>query len=150
MIVAACGAGSKPKTTAAASDPQFQLAQCMRAHGAPNYPDPVHGAGGEGFSIRATPDSSVISVNGIPFSGPAFQSAVKTCKLFGGGSGPPAVSESQKQQEFAFARCIRAHGVPNFPDPVFPAGGGIERPDVPGLNRNSPAFQKAIKACNPS
>jgi hypothetical protein len=43
---------------------------------------------------------------------------------------------------------MRAHGVSNYPDPVFPPGGGIERPDLSGLNLNSPAVQRAIKVCN--
>jgi hypothetical protein len=46
----------------------------------------------------------------------------------------------------AFARCMRAHGVPNYPDPVFPVGGvwNVEmRPD-----RSSPALQRVVRACN--
>ena len=118
----------------------------MRSHGVPNFPDPTHGSGGEGFSVMSRPGS--FTVDGIAFSGPAFEAAVKTCKLFGGGSGPPAISEHQKLTELRFAQCMRAHGIKNFSDPIFPPGGGIERPDTPGLNRNSPAFQSAVKACN--
>ena len=39
------------------------------------------------------------------------------------------------------------HGVPNFPDPTFPAGGGIAGKLPPGLSRSSPAFERAAKEC---
>lgn len=42
------------------------------------------------------------------------------------------------------AKCMRAHGVPNFPDPS--ARGGIDL-DGTGLNPQSPAFQSARHAC---
>ncbi|MDQ6779229.1 MAG: hypothetical protein M3071_24065 [Actinomycetota bacterium] len=146
LAVAACG-GSSSKH-AARSDSQLALSQCMRAHGVPNYPDPTRGPGGEGFSITASPGSSAITVDGITFDGPVFLSAERTCKLSGSGSGPPPISESQKVALFHFAQCMRAHGVPSYPDPVFPAGGGIEQGSTPGLSRNSPAVRHAATVCN--
>jgi hypothetical protein len=48
----------------------------------------------------------------------------------------------------AFSRCMRAHGITNFPDPTFGGGGGQLRIDKPsGIDPNSPAFQAAQKAC---
>jgi hypothetical protein len=44
-----------------------------------------------------------------------------------------------------FATCMRAHGVPNFPDPN--GGGGIQIPIGSGINPQSPAFQSARGAC---
>jgi hypothetical protein len=146
LALAACG-GTKPKP-AASSDPQLALAECMRAHGVTNFPDPIRGSGGEGFTISQPVGGGPLSVNGIAFSGPVFTSAEKTCKLFGGGTKPPPVSESQKLALFKFAACMRAHGVPGYPDPVFPAGGGIQQRNFPpGVNPDSPAFQQAAKAC---
>lgn len=43
-----------------------------------------------------------------------------------------------------FSECMRAHGVPNFPDPSG-GGGGFQIPN--GINPQSPAFQSAQKAC---
>jgi hypothetical protein len=147
LVLAACG-GSGSGAKSAASNPQLAASECMRAHGVPNFPDPTKGAGGEGLSVSIAIGSDTTTVGGIPFSGPVFEAAIKACKFFGGGSSPPAVSESQKLQLFHFAACMRAHGVSNYPDPVFPPGGGIERPDLSGLNLNSPAVQRAIKVCN--
>ncbi len=52
----------------------------------------------------------------------------------GGGSGP-----------LAFARCMRANGVPSFPDP---SPGGGAKFDIPaGTNQAAPAFQAAQAKC---
>jgi hypothetical protein len=144
--LAACGgSSSKPK---AGSNSQLAMAECFRSHGVPNFPDPISGSGGEGFPTSESIGSQTITIEGVALSGPAFEAAVKTCKLFGGGSAPPPVSESQKLKLFQFAECMRKHGVPNYPDPVFPPGGGIERPDASGLNLQAPAVREAAKTCN--
>lgn len=43
----------------------------------------------------------------------------------------------------AYARCMRTHGVPNFPDPR--ATGGLVVPN--DINTDSPAFKRAQQAC---
>ncbi|MGZ4185622.1 MAG: hypothetical protein ACXVUE_05610 [Solirubrobacteraceae bacterium] len=69
-----------------------------------------------------------------------------------GGSPAPPQGQSAKtpaQQAFAYARCIRAHGVPAFPDPqvtTTPGSVGI-RQAVPAGAGLSPAFTAAQKAC---
>jgi hypothetical protein len=45
----------------------------------------------------------------------------------------------------AVARCMRAHGITNFPDPG--PGGGIQIPAGSGINPQSPGFQSAQKTC---
>ena len=42
------------------------------------------------------------------------------------------------------AKCMRAHGVPNFPDPTSQ---GIRISPSSGINLNSPAFLAAQKRC---
>lgn len=153
-IIAACGgtgpsnAGGGGSTNAQTPNPAaVAISRCMRRHGVSNFPDPEVGPGGQGLSIAETPGSGTITVDGTAFSGPIFQAAVTTCKL-GPGAGPHrSLSEAQKQGMLASADCMRRHGVPNFPDPTFgPRGGVIVRP-IPGINRNSPAFEAANKAC---
>ena len=148
--VAACGSSSPSaaSTHSSTSSPQFALAKCMRAHDVPNFPDPTLGAGGEGFSTEKSPGSSSVTVDGISFSGPAFQAATKTCQ-FAGGLGPSArISGTQKEAMIAKVHCIRTHGVPDFPDPFCGPGGhgvGINLPA--GVNPQSPRFLSAAKAC---
>lgn len=54
-------------------------------------------------------------------------------------------------QAFAYSRCMRSHGVANFPDPqvtTTPGGGGGRiAMAVPSSLGNSPAFKTAEKAC---
>jgi hypothetical protein len=45
----------------------------------------------------------------------------------------------------AYSRCMRSHGVPNFPDPS--PGGGIQLSS--GMNPLSPAFKAAQASCHP-
>jgi hypothetical protein len=52
--------------------------------------------------------------------------------------------ESQRQL-LAFAKCLRSHGVPKFPDPIFHPDGRVET-GVP-QNPNSPSFVAAANAC---
>ena len=139
LAVARCGStGDTGSGTTPASESKsaLALAECMRSHGVSNFPDPTNGpsGGGAGFSISSTPGSSTLTVNGTTFDGPAFEAAEKTCKLFGGGTAPPPVTASQKRAAAAFAECMRKHGVPNYPDPTFPASGGIRPNFPPGFN----------------
>ena len=79
----------------------------MRAHGVPNFPDPT--AGGP-----------VVIPNGMNPNAPALQSAQRACaKLLPGGGPGSRPSESTRLAMLRVARCIRAHGVPDFPDPTI-------------------------------
>lgn len=147
-VLAACGSSAGVGATNASANSAFALTRCMHSHGITNFPDPTTGPGGQGFPITSQPGQAAVTVAGITFSGPAFRAAEKACRLFGGGTSPPPISESQKEAMLARARCMRQHGVPNFPDPMFAPGGhgvGINLP--PGINLESPAVRKARQAC---
>lgn len=70
-----------------------------------------------------------------------------------GGAGTSGASASGGgKSAIAFSQCMRAHGVPDFPDPS--PGGGISLGDGislsgsgSGLNPQSPAFQAAQQTC---
>ena len=64
--------------------------------------------------------------------------ALATC----GSSHKP--SSTTHSQALAFANCMRAHGVPSFPDPKA-GGGGFDLGE--GINPQSPAFKSARLAC---
>jgi hypothetical protein len=50
----------------------------------------------------------------------------------------------------AYSRCMRAHGVPGFPDPVQVAGGGIQiSGSRSGLDPSSPSYESAQRSCGP-
>ena len=46
----------------------------------------------------------------------------------------------------AYSKCMRSHGVPNFPDPS--AGGGIKIAPGSGINAFSPSFKTADAHCH--
>jgi hypothetical protein len=150
--LAACGS-SAPNTggsTSAQGDPAkaLALARCMRSHGVPNFPDPT--GGGIGLQLSAGPGGT--TVNGVAVNGPAFQSAMQACRSYLPNGGHPSAAQTAKAKARALAmsRCMRSHGVPNFPDPQFqtgPGGGFGIRLKGAGLDPSSPAFQAAQKAC---
>ncbi len=112
-----------------------RFAACIRRHGFGSFPDP----NGQG----------VITVVGIDRHSPAFHAASSACaKLLPGGlHGPtPAQQAEQRQQALALARCMRAHGVADFPDPT--GSGSFQGAGTgDGLDPNGPQFQRAESAC---
>lgn len=149
--VTACGGGGTVTgvgTAATGKSSPYALSKCMRAHGISNFPDPtVSPGGGAGLTISRSIGSAALTVDGISFSGPAFEAASKACKEYlpGGGGPPPPMTAAQKRRLLAMAQCMRTHGVPTFPDPTFSGGGARLRPL--GVDPRSPAFQHAAAAC---
>jgi hypothetical protein len=75
-----------------------------------------------------------------------------------GSSSPGSGQSGNYAQAIAFAKCMRSHGVPNFPDPKATGNGGLEiqasrrAGSGPSLKVNgvavaAPAFQAAQQAC---
>ena len=151
VAIAACGGSSSSRSTTNGSYAQgVKFADCMRAHGVPNFPDPVGG----GFSFPITAGFK-------PFS-PATMAAQKDCRALApaGGRTPGQATAQEKAHTLALAQCMRAHGVTGFPDPIgaMPANGGnyslvFGQPGsflaVPStINPKSPTFRSAGAACH--
>jgi hypothetical protein len=156
--LAACGS-SQPSTdgstvaqggSAAATNKAVEFSSCMRSHGVSNFPDPTGGR----LDLQVQRSPTGTSVNGVEVNGPAFQSALRDCRSYLPGGGHPSAAQTAKAkaQALAMSRCMRSHGVTNFPDPKFqsgPGGGlgiGIQL-NGSGIDPNSPVFQAAQKAC---
>jgi hypothetical protein len=60
----------------------------------------------------------------------------------GGDSGAPSPPAGVAADAVRFARCMRSHGVTDFPDPS--SSGGLT---IPPDDRNTPAFESASRAC---
>jgi hypothetical protein len=114
----------------------IEFADCMRSHGVPNFPDPS--AQGEipgNFNLES----------------PEVQAAQSKCKKFE----PRRVMSTTVQQALitgalAFSVCMRAHGVPQFPDAQKTYNGVViaNLDDTSGsFNPHSPAVRDASKAC---
>jgi hypothetical protein len=63
----------------------------------------------------------------------------------GGSPGGGTTSRSLTSQALAFARCMRAHGVPGFPDPR--SDGVFPKPAIYELAAANPRFQPSTRAC---
>jgi hypothetical protein len=66
-----------------------------------------------------------------------------------GSSGSQASSTSPDSQAVAYSACVRAHGVPNFPDPKVSTNGNEVKVTIavnPSISGN-PNFQSAQQAC---
>jgi hypothetical protein len=133
-------AGS-PSSRSATSQP-LAFSHCMRSHGVSNFPDPG--------SSGVWPKSQVELAAGNP----RFQAATQACGhlLPDGGPGvppSPAVVQQIRTDMTKFARCMRFHGVPNWPDPVVDdQGRGSFDTQAAGINTNSPQISAKIHDCD--
>jgi hypothetical protein len=112
----------------------------MRSNGVASWPDPMNSSGEF--------DKSKLGLQQLGVSGSRLQSAQTACShLLPNGGQPPSQTERRQRQAQAlsFARCVRAHGVPNFPDPD--STGRIPDPATVGINQGSPTFEAANQAC---
>jgi hypothetical protein len=141
----ACGGGSPTPgaaaadgTTSSSGDPAntgLELAQCMRSHGVPDFPD------------QSSSSSVHIPANLNPNSS-TFQSAEKACsEYWPAGTLSPAQTSQHNAGMLRFAQCMRAHGVTNFADPSVGPNGVDSFIPNPSIDTNSPTFQSARSAC---
>jgi hypothetical protein len=115
----------------------------MRSHGVPNFPDPDS----KGRIKITSGVSAGGKKTGVDVRSPQFDRARKACdKLLPNGGRPTAAEQQQEQQQLLkFAQCMRAHGVPKFPDPK--PGGAVVLGTKAGVDPNTPQFQAAQKTC---
>jgi hypothetical protein len=110
----------------------------MRSHGVPQFPDPTN----NGTNVKI-----LIGGSGIKPDTPQFNSAQSACSgLLPAGNNGPTITPADRLDYLKAAACVRAHGVPEFPDPTFVDG----QPsfDIPAsISRNSTVVAKAIATC---
>jgi len=145
-VIAACGSSSPHSPSpgdhlsyAQAQQVAVRFAQCIRSHGVPNFPDP------------SSPRDFKDSFSSSAAKTPAFQSARTACRHLLPGGGQPtqtaARSRAQISAELAFARCLRSHGFPSFPDPTSSGQLTHEMLASAGINLHQPAVLHAADAC---
>ena len=111
LLAAACDGTSHPSSSngsGSANSADLAYARCERTNGVPTFPDPTS----TGF-----PKATLAQ---LAASNPRYSAASHKCAhLLQSGSGP---TEAQLQQEWTgmtnFARCMRSHGMANWPDPT--------------------------------
>lgn len=148
LIAAGCGSAS-PTSSTTPQSPQsdvaaaFKYSSCMRGHGVTNFPDPQVTSSASHQSIRLVVPRSLAPA-------PQFQAASKACR--GILPMPSAAQEAQRQHaeelgKLAFARCLRSHGIRDFPDPTSQGQLTLQMLTAAGIDVHAPAVATAAKAC---
>ena len=140
LLAAACtrsGSGS-PGVADVASSPSgpasaspLAFSRCMRSHGVPNFPDPD--------STGALPK---VGPQQLGVSSSQFQAAQNACASLLQPSDTQVLETLSGMRDFA--RCMRSHGVPDWPDPTTDTSGqpvfdlrGRIAPDSPRMDAKS-------------
>jgi hypothetical protein len=143
LLLAGCSAGGGAGAATTTSGQQDaaavwrELVRCARANGMPNLPDPQIDSNGRANFPNGTPDP------------PA--SVRRACQSIYDRLPPSARDEQERppadmQALLRYARCMREHGVADFPDPD--AEGNFRAPaGSTGPGPNTPSFQRAMQAC---
>jgi hypothetical protein len=158
VALSGCGGSSNAATSSTANvtaeKARAQFTTCMQQHGV-NIRTQA-GPNGGGIQVQVRVDKNTA----------AFQAAQRACQKYlrgAFGNITPAQKAQFRQAMVKFTACLRQHGQ-NVPDPTFngdgapgaappttarPGGGSSNGPrtDFGGVDRNTPAFQAAAKAC---
>jgi hypothetical protein len=127
LLAAACGGSSAPSgqlpsmSSSSRSAKLLAFSQCMRSHGAPQFPAPEPGQ--PEFKLPG-PNQGAYGI-----SGSQLWSAAGKCRHLL----PPGLNAWYPQSEIprteqglrAFARCMRSHGISQWPDPSFDSEGRL-------------------------
>jgi hypothetical protein len=146
LVAAGCGGGgssSTAATTSARTGP-LAFARCMRAHGLSGWPDP--GPGGK-F------DKSALVQLGYSATRVRTVEDSACGRLLAVGGGPQATTQQQRARladELSFARCMRSHGVTQFPDPDAQGELSVEMVQAQGIDVRSPAVLRTVQECLPA
>jgi hypothetical protein len=162
-LLAACsgspssaGSGGAPAAGGSAGSPSaVAYSACVRSHGVPNYPDP------DGAGQLPKTDARILGV-----STSQYQAAQQACRrlLPAGGSlqqqehqcmqnsdCPPALVQQMMTGDLKLARCMRSHGVPNFPDPTNGGSGGpvfnITKAGISDAASHASQFEATLTEC---
>jgi uncharacterized protein (DUF885 family) len=115
----------------------LEYAQCMREHGI-DFPDPVNGR----FEFRQSADEDPQKM----------QEAQEACQDILERVAPPPLDEEEQAElrkaTLEFSKCMREHGVDDFPDPQFEEGGGVLM-QLPEGTEDDPQFEEAQETCQP-
>jgi hypothetical protein len=133
--------GSVSTTTVPAGSPSQLLdewATCMRSHGDPDQVDPT---------VDATKVIQITlgwagGLRGEDGACGSYLSAAETA--LGGGVAPASSDEATALQ---FAQCMRANGVPTYPDPTTGNNQTVHASSGSDLNPANPTFQAASTLC---
>jgi hypothetical protein len=142
LLLAGCspsgGSGAATTTTSgqqAAAAVLQEFVQCARANGMPNLPD-----------LRLDSNGQVSIPEGTPDPPKSVERACTSIweRLPATASGQQGRPPANMQALLRYARCVREHGVADFPDPDAE---GNFRASAGSTDPRTPSFQRAMQAC---
>jgi hypothetical protein len=137
---ASAGGSSSTESDAGTQQKLVAYAQCMRTHGVPDFPDPTSGEGN-------TKQAAIRAFKQV--SGSQVDAAQTACRHLAPNGGQPSRAQIAQRiaDLLAFARCMRAHSFPNFPDPT--SGGQVTHAMLAkaGISVHQPGVLPAADAC---
>ncbi len=130
----------------------------MRSHGVPNYPDPdISGQLPKTSAQQLGVSSSQYQAAQracqplLPNTGSmSFEQQIQQC--YQAGDCPQALVQQILTAQRKYARCMRSHGLPNFPDPTIDSEGrpvfviSISK-NLDGLNPHSLRYRSKEDVC---
>jgi hypothetical protein len=147
VLATACGSSAASPANSPTYAQVLALAQCMRRHGVPSFPDP--NASG-GYSLASNGSLGGAGGSSIDINSSQVQAAYGDCRhLLPGGPSFSRLAQLEQQEQqrqdqmlpllLKYVQCMRGHGVPNFPSPG--------QKNVVPVNVNSSQFLAATRAC---
>jgi hypothetical protein len=142
VLISACGSSAPAGTsggdpTATAHAKAVKFAECIRSNGVSEFPDPnSSGQFAYGIPSQSSP---------LDPSSAAWQHAIGACKTLEPPTFmPTSFTPTQRSARLKFAQCVRANGVPDFPDPTAtgPLIDVSHASSIPGLQAT---IQKCIR-----
>jgi len=151
LLAAACGGGSSSGAGAAGTssasirEPYLAYSRCMQTHGAPFWPDPLASITSRSPTYTITP--RILAQE----HGPSWNAALSACAK----NAPSQLPFTEAQLEAAKTRlmrvtlCMRAHGYPDWPDPIVnPNDVGYLPPRGVSIQDPSRKLKAAAQACH--
>jgi hypothetical protein len=160
LLAGACSGSPSPAGSDAAhntatsenSASAVAYSQCMRSHGVPDFPDPpssgvVPKGSAQEFGVSSSEYQA--ATRACQHLYPTTDGSIQLCETTG--DCPQAVVQQGLSVMRRYAQCLRAHGVPNWPDPTIDSEG---RPffDVSGAGityqyTHSASFESKDRQC---
>lgn len=132
---ASAPASSTGSSTGSVGASPLAYSRCMRGHGISDFPDP---SADGGLRLEGHPGSDTDPNN------PRYKAADSACKALLPPRTPP---KNLKAQNLKFARCMRGHGIADFPDPKADGSLQLQATQGSDLDPTNPRFKAANDAC---
>ncbi len=136
------GGGGSSAATGSGNATQLldEWTSCIRGHGDPNQADPTVDSNSD-IDITMDNVSSTLASEVHGGTGPCSNYLTAASAALRGGQ--PAPQAPSLAVQLTYAECMRANGVPKFPDP-----NGSQDQYIGNLDPNSPTFENADNVCS--